>query len=273
MVYFALLIFIFAGMQMIFRVLGRDPLDDGALHLDIKKKAVGLVASLVPLRPVAEMDLQRKLTKAGFEKTPKDFLAEGVLKVTPFIAVSIFFLVNKNLFLALWMLIIAAIFYRLHRNRLHNRINHINRLIIAELPEFFSYVSNSLKTSKDITAIIGAYLQVANPAFKSEIMKLHADLKTGNIDEALLDFDMRLNIPHLSSFISAVRATLDGEIQDNALDALTIDIEFYENEEAKKRAEKVPGKVAKASFAVAVMTLIYFVTLMVYALILGLNHF
>lgn len=273
MVYLALLLFIFVGMQMLLKIFGKDPLADKVLQPSIKGKIIGQVARLIPMKTAAEADLKRKLVMAGFEETPKEFIAEGVLKVIPFIAVSAFFLINGNLFLSLYMFIIMAIFYRLHKNRLHNRISLINRQIIADLPEFFSYVSNSLKTDKDITAIIGVYLQAANPEFEYELKKLHADLKTGNIDEALLDFDMRLNIHHLSSFISAVRGTLDGEIQNAALDALTIDIEFYENEAAKKMAGRIPGKVAIASFIVAGVTLIYFVILMVYALLLGLNRF
>ena len=274
MMYAVIFLCTYIGMDLLFKALYREPLSDKPFRASSpKKKIISLAANMIRISPKKADQMKKKLLKADYLETPEEFLAEGLIKVLPISAITLFFILSGNIFFGLYLGLLIILFYRIHTNKLERKLELIDQMILADLPEFMSYVTNCLKSDKDILGIIETYLNAANPAYKNELSKLLMDLKTGNIDEALINFDMRLNIPHLSNFISVVRATLDGEPQTAALEVITIDMEFYEYEAAKKRAEEQPGKMSKATFAVAGAMMLFFLVILGYSLILGLNKF
>lgn len=263
---------IYIGLHTFLKVICQDPLSEKSFHrIGLKKRIVGSLAGIVRVNPKTADDLKGVLQRIDSGSTPQEYIAEGFLKAVPVLGISVLFFINGNPFLGFYMIVIVYIIYRQHMKKLTKSARQVDRHIIDDLPEFMSYVTNSLKTDKNITPIIENYLNAANSALKKELLKLLADLKTGNIDEALLNFDMRLNIPHLSNFISATRAALEGEMQNSALDAITMDMEFYEYETAKKYAAEKPGKMGKATMAVVVSMIFFIMVILFCSLYMGLN--
>jgi Flp pilus assembly protein TadB len=243
------------------------PLRKASLRFDLKRSVV----KLIRLKERRRNKLRSKLVKAGYGISPEEFIAGGILRVLPFCFLSLTLLVTGNLVVALYMVLLIVLFYRLYTNKLEKKLSVVDKEILEDLSEFMNYVANCLKTDKDITGIIEDYLSAAGHALKHELKRLLADLKTGNIDEALLTFEMRLGIPHLSNFITVIRAALDGEAQSSALDFISLDMEFYEYELAKKKSAAIPGKISKASFIVVGAVLCFLVIVLFYALIIGLT--
>jgi len=274
MMYAVIFLCIYLGIDLLIKLTCREPLSDKSfLRLHPKNTVVSLAAKMIRISPKKAEQMKKKLVKAGFSEIPEEFIARGAIKALPISAMALFFILSGNVFFGLYLSLLGILFYRIHTNKLEKKLEEIDLMIIEDLPEFMSYVTNCLKSDKDILGIIETYLDAANPAFENELDKLRMDLKTGNTDEALINFDMRLNIPHVSNFISVVRATLDGEPQSAALEVITIDMEFYEYESAKKRADELPGKISKATFAVAGSMMLFFMVILGYSLILGLSKF
>lgn len=270
--YVVIFVCIYLGAHTLLKVVSRDPLSEKTFHkLALRRRLVESAARAVRINPKTADDLKEKLQRIDSGMTPQEYIAEGLLKAVPMLGISALLFINGSPFLGLYAILLAYLFHRQHMKRLTKKAQKVDRLILDDLPEFMSYVTNSLKTDKNVGPIIENYLSAANPALKRELLKLLADLKTGNIDEALLNFDIRLNVPHLSNFISAIRATLEGEMQSSALDAITIDMEFYEYETAKRYAAEKPGKMGVATIAVVVSMIIFILVILFCALYTGLN--
>lgn len=264
----------FAGMYFLIEIVNREPFRSVNTNfaLNIKKFSVAFVTRFVRINSVHEKELQEKLLRAHFPDQVKEYLAIGYLKMFPLACLAVFLLANRNFLQGTILILIAYVVNNRHRKRLDQKVIQIERMNTAELPELMSYITNSLRLDKDITKIIESYTAYANPYLNSELKHLVADLKTGNIDEALLSFDLRMNIPHLSNFLGAIRATLAGEYQENVLESITLDMEDFENERAKKRAAEIPGKIGRAIMIVISAMIGFDLFVLFYSVYLGVNN-
>jgi hypothetical protein len=184
----------------------------------------------------------------------------------------VFLLGIGSFYLGGYLLLVCLLLYQLHLRGLKQDVKHTDDQILAEIPEFFSYISSELASSKDLIYIIEVYLVVAGSALAGELTRLLADLRTGNTDQALLSLDLRLDIPQLSGFLSAVRAAADGEIKADALDVFAVDMEIYEHEAAAKKSSEIPGKISRASFVVAGAAILFFLALMCFTVLIGIRQ-
>jgi hypothetical protein len=264
----------FAGLNILIDIVNREPFRkvDSAIILNIKKTVVTLMTRLVRVNTIQEKELQEKLKKAHYSYQVKEYIAIGYLKMIPLACLAVFLLVNRNFLQGTILILLAYVVNNRHRKQLDREVLQIERTNTAELPELMSYITNSLRIDKDVAKIIESYTAYANPYLNSELKHLVADLKTGNIDEALLSFDLRMNIPHLSNFISAIRATLAGEYQENVLESITLDMEDFENERAKKRAAEIPGKINKAIMIVLSAMIGFDLFVLFYSVYVGVNN-
>lgn len=264
----------FAGMNILIEIINREPFRkvDSDFALNLKKASVTFVTRFVRINSVREKELQEKLIKAHLPDQAKEYLAIGYLKMLPLACLAVFLFVNRNFLQGTILVLMAYVVNNRHRKRLDQKVIQIERMNTAELPELMSYITNSLRLDKDITKIIESYTAYANPYLNSELKHLVADLKTGNIDEALLSFDLHMNIPHLSNFLSAIRATLAGEYQENVLESITLDMEDFENERAKKRAAEIPGKIGRAIMIVISAMIGFDLFVLFYSVYIGVNN-
>ena len=271
--YITISVCIFVGLRIFLKVVSQEPITRPPKGHHKRPQLFKLIAPFIKLNESTLMAIEKKLKKISSDLTSEEFIAQGVIKISPFIAIAVFLMINKNIFIGLYLLFVAGFLFYAHYNKLKSEVIRIRDETIEELPELMSYLTNSLKVDKDISKILEDYKGAAGPALENELEQLRADLKTGNIDMALFDFDIRVNISHLSNYIGVVRATLNGEIQYAALESITKDMEEYENENAKKNAKKIPGKIRRASFAVGVSVILFYLTIMLYAIKIGVDKF
>lgn len=271
--YILILVLLFVGFITLYETINQEPINKSISKKSMKQKVINIITPLIKINQMQSYKLERQLSRVGYGESPQKYLAEGILKTFPFLLLTVLFFLNGNYFFAIDMIFIAFFLFQMHLDTLKKKTEKIKKIIIEELPEFLSYMTNALKTDKDITKIVASYIDAASPMFKNDLLKLLADLKTSNIDEALFMFDINMGIPLLSNYISVVRATIDGETQYAALESITIDVEVLEHETAQKYANEIPSKVSKASFVVAATTLLFFVIILIYSLVIGVNKF
>lgn len=274
MKYAAIFILIFIGLWTLTKIISQEPIIT-AVSLK-KRKVINRSAMLVPFIKLKEgfkASLQEKLSKTGDSMTPEEFVAQGAIRPIILVMLGTFMILNRNYALSGYIIILAVYLYHRDLKKLDNEVEDSRDEILDELPEFMSYMTNSLKTDKDIKKILDSYKGVASRSLENEIQKLRADLQTGNADLALHEFDLRINNTHLSNYVGVVRATLNGETQYSALESITQDMEKYEFEIAKRKAKEIPGKIKRASFAVSVSSIISLLIVMLYALKIGMNNF
>lgn len=265
---------VFLGVNRLLAFIGKDPLVKNKKEKEeAVQKLESIIAPYIKMNPNTESKLGRRLYKAGKTENPREYVFRCCMRALPWLLLATLLLINGNSFVALYMILLAGFFVYKHMQELNSEIEKKERMIIEELPEFMSYMTNSLKSDRDITKIIASYMDAASPVLKRQLKKLLADLRTGNIDEALHKFDIEINLTHLSNYISVVRATLEGETQLSNLESITTDMEYFEYETAKRYAEELPGKVAKASFAVGAATILFLVVMFLYTLWLEINQF
>lgn len=135
--------------------------------------------------------------------------------------------------------------------------------LMYELPELAAYIFHGYSGEKNMEALISSYLPAAGTVLKRELELLLADIKTGNLDQALLAFDLRCNTAQLSHFLTVLRGVVAGENSPDALDRVAGDITLYEQEQARRKAGKIPGKIERAGFFVVVTVALYMLTLFI----------
>ncbi len=73
----------------------------------------------------------------------------------------------------------------------NDRLKEKDELIESELPKFIRAIVQGLKTEKDVIKLLESYSTIAGKGLQYDIEVLVLDLKSGNFENAMLDFDKR----------------------------------------------------------------------------------
>lgn len=115
--------------------------------------------------------------------------------------------------------------------------------IEAELPRFSSTIHEQLSTTRDVVKIFETYRKICPRDFEEEITKTLADMKTGNHEAALRNFENRMGSYKLSEVVRGLIGVLNGNNQIMHFEILTNDLIKSENEALRREAQKRPGKL------------------------------
>jgi hypothetical protein len=217
---------------------------------------------------------KRKMTatlkSAGIKLTPETYVAKAWVKSGLIAALLIPILpILPILAPVIILLAIAVLFKEL---RLADEVLRQKREEIEyELPRFVSTVSQSLKATRDVPAILQSYQKSAGESFRQELEITIADMKSGNEETALTRLESRIGSTMLSDVVRGLISVKRGDNGVMYFEMLNHAFKQMELQKLKLIAMKQPGKVKKYSFIMLGCFLLMYLGILGYEIINALG--
>lgn len=143
---------------------------------------------------------------------------------------------------------LAVLVYFKETGKADEQLREKREQIENELPRFVATIEQTLKSSRDVLAMMENYKKNAGPAFVSELDIATADMRSSSYEAALTRFEARFNSPMLSDVVRGLIGVLRGD--DNAVyfQMLAHDFKALELQRLKGEAQKIPPKIRVFSF-------------------------
>ena len=228
------------------------------------------LANYIRLEEYKKRKLSSTLRSAGIKLTPETFIARAWVK-TGLIATLLIPVMPIIPVLAPVIILLAiTVFFR--ELRLADEILRQKREEIEyELPRFVSTISQALKASRDVTAILMSYQKSAGDSFRQELEITIADMKSGNEETALTRLEARIGSSMLSDVVRGLISVKRGDNGAMYFEMLNHDFKQVELQKLKLIAMKQPGKVKKYSFLMLGCFLLMYLGILGYAIINALG--
>ena len=228
------------------------------------------LANHIRLEEYKKRKLTSTLRSAGIKLTPETFIARAWVK-TGLIATLLIPVMPIIPVLAPVIILLAiTVFFR--ELRLADEILRQKREEIEyELPRFVSTISQALKASRDVTAILISYQKSAGDSFGQELEITIADMKSGNEETALTRLEARIGSTMLSDVVRGLISVKRGDNGAMYFEMLNHDFKQVELQKLKLIAMKQPGKVKKYSFLMLGCFLLMYLGILGYAIINALG--
>ena len=228
------------------------------------------LANHIRLEEYKKRKLTSTLRSAGIKLTPETFIARAWVK-TGLIATLLIPVMPIIPVLAPVIILLAiTVFFR--ELRLADEIlRHKREEIEYELPRFVSTISQALKASRDVTAILMSYQKSAGDSFRQELEITIADMKSGNEETALTRLEARIGSTMLSDVVRGLISVKRGDNGAMYFEMLNHDFKQVELQKLKLIAMKQPGKVKKYSFLMLGCFLLMYLGILGYAIINALG--
>ncbi|KJS20477.1 MAG: secretion protein F [Clostridiaceae bacterium BRH_c20a] len=228
------------------------------------------LANHIRLEEYKKRKLTSTLRSAGIKLTPETFIARAWVK-TGLIATLLIPVMPIIPVLAPVIILLAiTVFFR--ELRLADEILRLKREEIEyELPRFVSTISQALKASRDVTAILISYQKSAGDSFGQELEITIADMKSGNEETALTRLEARIGSTMLSDVVRGLISVKRGDNGAMYFEMLNHDFKQVELQKLKLIAMKQPGKVKKYSFLMLGCFLLMYLGILGYAIINALG--
>ncbi len=219
---------------------------------------------LIRIDPVKEARMASMLRRGGLELTPKEYYARAILCASFTLLLMPLLVVIGAAHLAPIALIFAVVVYFHFMTDLKDMMKEKKRQIEIELPSFVRsilYKLDDIRGDKqsvvqvDLIQIFEDYLKVASDVFRYDVSVLVLEMKAKDIETALRNFNERIGLTDVSFLVNAVIGLHRGEHQGEALAYLARDMDVKAKEALRKKLNKLPGTVKRASVPLVVVTL------------------
>jgi flagellar protein FlaJ len=222
------------------------------------------VSRLIRIDPVKEARMVSMLRRGGLELTPKEYYARAILcgSVTLLLIPLLTVIGAGNL--APIALIFAVVLYFHFMTDLKDSLKEKKRQIEIELPSFVRSILYKLDDIRgdrqtvvqvDLIQIFEDYLKIASDVFSYDVSVLVLEMKAKDIETALRNFNERIGLTDVTFLVNALIGLHRGEHQGEALAYISRDMDVKAKEALKKKLNKLPGTVKRASIPLVVVTL------------------
>ena len=231
------------------------------------KQLLAVIARLIYVDEATTIRLRKTFSKAALKLTPQEYTARKVL-----ISVFGICLMALCFFSRFYLGVVVALLltvYTLMRQRdtLSAKIRKKDFLIAQEMPRFVRTICRSLQSDRDLCNVISAYRKVAGQELGSELDILLAEMKSGNVQTALIHFEDRLETPEAFRLCSALRDMSLGVDQTATLSYMADDMARAAKENIRKELSLRPGKMRRTYYpAIAVCIIMVLYVLVIYVI-------
>ena len=212
----------------------------------LMRELSGRLAGKLRLNDYRRAQLEADLRTGDMMQTPEQFVAENIVRAgtVAVLAVPVAFL---SKFLALLLLVVAILLYRLGSMTLRKKIGARRTRIELELPRFVANIEKALPHSRDVLAMLESYRTGAGEEFGRELDITVADMRSGNDEAALTRLEARVGSSALSDVVRGLIGILHGE--DNSVYWANLSLKFSEvgRQNLREQAGKVPKRVRRLS--------------------------
>ena len=143
--------------------------------------------------------------------------------------------------------------------------------IEVELPRFVATITQELKASRDVLAILEKFKKSVGEDFANELDILTADMRSSSYEAALTRFEARINSPMLSDITRGLIGVLRGDDSAMYFQMLAHDMKQLELQRLKAQAMKIPPKIRVFSFIMLMCFLMTYIAIIVYEIIRSLG--
>ena len=120
-------------------------------------------------------------------------------------------------------------------------------------------------------SILENYKKNAGPEFTQELDIVCADMRSSSYEAALTRFEARLNSPQLSDIVRGLIGVLRGDDSAVYFQMLVHDFKQIEIQRLKTKAQKIPPKIRKYSFAMLMCFMITYIIIIGYEILKSMS--
>ena len=183
----------------------------------------GKLARFIRMNEYKRSRLENTLKAAGIPMTPELYTAYAIVKGGAIAVLVIPCLFLFPLLVPVLMLLAALVYFKEIR-KADEQLKAKREQIESELPRFVATIEQSLKSSRDVLAMLEHYKQNAGEAFANELGILTADMRSSSYEAALTRFEARFNSPRISDVTRGLIGVLRGD--DGAVYFQMLDHDF-----------------------------------------------
>jgi tight adherence protein C len=214
--------------------------------------------------------MKNVLSASGLNMTPELFAASAIVKAASVALLAIPCLIVLPL-LSPVALFLAVLIYFKEIRKADEALAAKRSKIEQEFPRFVATVTQELKASRDVLAMLENYKKNAGADFGSELDILTADMRSSSYEAALTRFEARFNSPMLSDITRGLIGVLRGDDGAMYFQMLSHDMKQLELQRLKAQAMKIPPKIRVCSFVMLMCFLLTYIVIIVYEIITSLG--
>lgn len=205
------------------------------------------LAKYIPIDEYKKNRMKNTLHAAGMNQTPEEFIAFALVK-SSLVALGVIPCLMILQLLAPILLFLAVLVYFKEIKKADEKLSAKREKIEAELPRFVATITQELKASRDVLAILENFKKNAGEDFANELDVLTADMRSSSYEAALTRFEARINSPMLSDITRGLLGVLRGDDGAMYFQMLAHDMKQLELQRLKAQAMKIPPKIRVFSF-------------------------
>lgn len=205
------------------------------------------LAARLPLSDYYQRKTAATLQSAGIRLTPELFLAQAIVKSSLVLLAGLALLPLLPLLSPVFIFLAIALFFKDYRSA-EEAVAKKREAIEIELPRFVATIAQELKSSRDILRMLETYSRHADDSLEHQLLMTIADMKSGNMETALLRLETRIGSTMLSDVVRGLLAVIRGDQGIVYFKMLAHDFKLAEIQRLKRMAMKRPGKIRKYSF-------------------------
>ena len=233
-------------------------------------KLASKLSKFIKIDDYKKRKITATLKSAGIKLTPETYIAKAWVKSGLIASLLIPILPIFPILAPVIILLAIAVLFR--GLRLADEVMRQKREEIEyELPRFVSTVSQSIKATRDVPAILKSYQKSAGESSRQELEITVADMKSGNEETALTRLESRIGSTMLSDVVRGLISVKRGDNGVMHFEMLNHDFKQMELQKLKLIAMKQPGKIKKYSFMMLGCFLLMYLGILGYEIIKSLG--
>lgn len=201
----------------------------------------------IPMDAYKKSRMANLLKAAGIAMTPEVYAAYAMVKAGAILLGVIPCLLLFPL-LSPVLVFLAVLVYFKETRKADEQLREKREQIESELPRFVATIEQTLKSSRDVLAMLENYKKNAGAAFARELDIVTADMRSSSYEAALTRLEARLNSPMLSDVVRGLIGVLRGDDSAVYFQMLAHDFKALELQRLKGEAQKIPPKIRVFSF-------------------------
>lgn len=218
------------------------------------------MGKFLPMAESQKRRLAQRLKTAGIALAPETYVARAILKaLVPFSVFLLLAMLPSHIFVAFLMSlfgILSILLFFKEFDAISDIVRQKKEEIEWELPRMVDSILQEFRHHRDLVRILENYKESAGGQLKKELEITIADMKTGNIENALIRFDGRLGIPGLSSIVRGLLAVVQGEDGIFYFQMLQHDLKAIEFQKLKRLALTRPDKMKRYTGLIVVLFIV-----------------
>lgn len=224
----------------------------------------------LPMNQHKKARLSAILKAAGMNLSPEVYTSYAVIK-TALVMLAIIPCLYIFPLAAIVVLMSAVMVYFNEMGKADENLREKREAIEDELSRFASTIEQELRNSRDVLSILENYKKNAGSEFAQELDIVCADMRSSSYEAALTRFEARLNSPQLSDIVRGLIGVLRGDDSAVYFQMLVHDFKQIEIQRLKAKAQKIPPKIRKYSFAMLMCFMITYIIIIGYEILKSMS--